>query len=304
MNVNNNFARQSLDINLFFLRIMKEHSLFLAVGFIPTQNEYYKEALNFNNIFNQLLIKAVDLSRGLAAINNDAVTDYTMEAEKAVSKATLINIDTNLTQTELSLRNQTLNRVNINELTNEIKLLNDRAISATKNLIRFKTRILDDMLSCKIMYNVYPLLIEHIRREAILFVESLTALQANRSEQEIKQLLENEIFWNKIMEEHSEFIRGLLDPTEEDLIKVANDFAVKYENLNNNVYKAVNNPSLVSSVTKDSINLTKQVRDFNTEATKGMLKCGIRSLLNPLLGDHVLRESNHYLRLLEKKDRY
>lgn len=301
MNVNNNFARQSLDVNLFFLRIMKEHSLFLAVGFIPNYNEYYKEALNFNNIFNQLLIKAVDLSRGVVAINNDAVTDYTLDAEKAVSKATLIHIDTNLTQQELSLRNQTLNRVNINEITNDIRTLNERAISATKNLIRFKTRLLEDVLSCKIMYNIYPLLIEHIRREAILFVETLTALQTNKTEQEIKQMIEDEIFWNRIMEEHSEFIRGLLDPTEEELIKVANDFAVKYENLNKNVTKAVNNPSLVSTVTKESSNLTKQVRDFNTEATKGLLKCGIRSILNPLLGDHVLRESNHYLRLLEKK---
>ena len=301
MNVNNNFAKQSLDVNLFFLRIMKEHALFLAVGFIPNYSDYYKEALNFNNIFNQLLIKAVDLSRGVTAINNDAVTDLTLDAEKAVQKATLIHIDTNLTQTELSLRDQSLNRININELTSEIRQLNDRAISATRNLIRYKTKILDDVLSCRIMYNVYPLLIEHIRREAILFVETLTALQNNVSEQEINKLIENEIFWNKIMEEHSEFIRGLLDPKENELIKVANDFAVKFENLNKNVYKAATNPNLVPSVTKESINLTKQVRDFNTDATKGLLNCQIRSILNPLLGDHVLRESNHYLRLLERK---
>ena len=297
----NNYERKSLDVNLFFLRIMKEHSLFLAVGFIPSHTDYYQEALKFNEHFNGLLNNAVKLSRGVISINNDAVTDFTLDAEKATSRATNLPIDTTLTQNELLLRDQSLNRISSIELTNEIRSLNEKAIRATKNLIRFKSRILNDLLTCKIIYNLYPLLIEHIRREAVLFVNILTKLQNNETDIEMNKLIEEEIFWNRIMEEHSEFIRGLLDTTEEELIKVANDFALKYEDLNKEAYNAASNPNLVPAITKKSLNLTKLIRDFKTQATQGLLNCDIRSIISPLLGDHVLRESNHYLRILESK---
>jgi hypothetical protein len=36
-----------------------------------------------------------------------------------------------------------------------------------------------------------------------------------------------------------------------------------------------------------------------SQITQGLLGCKIKSIIIPLLGDHVLRESNHYLRLLK-----
>lgn len=33
-----------------------------------------------------------------------------------------------------------------------------------------------------------------------------------------KDMRETEVFWNQIMMEHAQFIRGLLDPTENDLL--------------------------------------------------------------------------------------
>ncbi|WP_434084693.1 DUF2935 domain-containing protein [Lacrimispora xylanisolvens] len=43
---------------------------------------------------------------------------------------------------------------------------------------------------------------------------------------------------------------------------------------------------------------TKEYRDFKEAGTKGINECKIRSIILPLLADHVLRESNHYIRLL------
>jgi hypothetical protein len=37
-----------------------------------------------------------------------------------------------------------------------------------------------------------------------------------------------ELFWNQIMMEHALFIRGLLDPTENELIKTSDNFAREY----------------------------------------------------------------------------
>lgn len=41
-----------------------------------------------------------------------------------------------------------------------------------------------------------------------------------------------------------------------------------------------------------------KLRDFKEEATKGILGCKIKSVILPLLADHVVREANHYIRLL------
>ena len=51
-------------------------------------------------------------------------------------------------------------------------------------------------------------------------------------------------------------------------------------------------------VTKDSLQATQAIRDFKAQGTEGLLDCKIKSVIIPLLGDHTLREANHFLRLL------
>ena len=45
--------------------------------------------------------------------------------------------------------------------------------------------------------------------------------------------------------------------------------------------------------------LTQKFRDFKQAGVEGIEICKIKSIILPLLADHVLREANHYLRLLE-----
>jgi hypothetical protein len=52
-------------------------------------------------------------------------------------------------------------------------------------------------------------------------------------------------------------------------------------------------------VTEESLRATRQIRDFKQQGTQGLIDCKIKSTIIPLLGDHVLREANHYLRLLK-----
>ena len=49
----------------------------------------------------------------------------------------------------------------------------------------------------------------------------------------------------------------------------------------------------------NSLALTQKFRDFKRAGVEGIEKCEIRSIILPLLADHVLREANHYIRLLE-----
>ena len=110
-------------------------------------------------------------------------------------------------------------------------------------------------------------------------------------------IFEQEIFWDTIMEEHVLFIRGLLDPTEKELIDASNNFANIFEDLIEKTKEATEKD--LPKIIKETLEATTEVRDFKAAATKGIIDCKIKSILTPLLGDHVLREANHYLRILK-----
>ena len=55
----------------------------------------------------------------------------------------------------------------------------------------------------------------------------------------------------------------------------------------------------IRSVTDKTIEETQKYIDFKTAGTKGIKECEIRSIILPLLADHVLREANHYFRILK-----
>ena len=101
------------------------------------------------------------------------------------------------------------------------------------------------------------------------------------------------------MMEHAQFIRGLLDPTESELMEKANEFAKEYKELLEEARRQDCKCNGEMRMQKDSLALTKEYQQFKTAGTEGLVGCDIRSIILPLLADHVLREANHYLRILE-----
>jgi gamma-glutamyl:cysteine ligase YbdK (ATP-grasp superfamily) len=145
----------------------------------------------------------------------------------------------------------------------------------------------------------YPLLIDHILREAKLYLLTVQRLQNREEVNALKEAYEQELFWNRIMAEHSKFIRGLLDPTEEELFKAADNFGKEFDQLTNEAKQAIDKTIPISKVTDDSLRATQKIREFKTQGTKGILECKVKSIIIPLLGDHTIREASHYLRLLK-----
>jgi len=295
------FVRQSLELHLFFARIMKEHSLFLMAAFTPRDTRLMQQADMYRMEFDRLLADTVSLSDGLVSNSvlqsGEVVTPYTLNAEKATTFFTGIQIPTSITEAELGLSGNGMGFDPI--LAERVVNLNKRAIDLTSALIQFKRSLLDAVLACQVYTTNYPLLIEHILREAILYLHMVQRLQTHESIVLAREAYELEAFWNRQMAEHALFIRGLLDPSEHNLIVIANDFAGEFNKLTAEAIKAINKTLPLKKVTEQSLDATKRLRDFKRDGTQGILECKIRSIIIPLLGDHVLREANHYLRLLK-----
>jgi hypothetical protein len=306
MLTSSSFIKQSLGLHLFFARIMKEHSFFLEVGFTPRDANFTQEADAFRMEFDGLLGEAISLSNGVVnpdvLQSGEVITPFTLNAEMATIYFTGIQIPTHLTQAEAELMGGGATSVN-SMLEQYVSALNQRAINATAALIQFKTNILSNVLSCRMFTFNYPLLITHIIREAELYLQQLRRLQ-NREEINLeREAYELEFFWNRQMAEHAKFIRGLLDPSENNLISQADSFGNEFDQLAAEAQAAMEATAPLTRVTDDSIKATEDLRNFKAQGTQGILACQIRSIIIPLLGDHVLREANHYLRLLKTFER-
>lgn len=294
------YVRQSLELDLFFLRIMKEHSFFLEAGFPSKDSNMIQQAEMFKNQYTMLLGEAVQLANGILPTDfltdGEIVTRYTLDAERVTEFYTGVSLNTNITSAEMSLGGNA--KPNLITLAERVARLNQQAIFATQGLIGFKTIILNNVLTCRIFTNNYPLLIDHILREARLFVSLLERLQCRAEVDLAAEMVMQEAFWNRIMAEHAKFIRGLLDPTEVQLFNTADNFGKQFDILTAEAEALVYRAAGLPIVTEESKQATISIRDFKSQGTEGLITCKIRSIILPLLGDHVLREANHYLHLL------
>lgn len=290
----NDYVRLSLELHLFFDRIMKEHSLFLDAAFMEKDKEYKRVANDFQERFSNILNNVVNLADGNVSESliksNEIVTKNTLEAESKTNYLAGTNINSNITKKELNLRS---GNIRISEkLLNDISLINRQTLPIIQNLIHFKNEVLNRVLSCNMYTTNYPLLITHIMNEAKMYYNLLLKIE-NKEQFTKKYIYEQELFWNNIMKEHAEFIRGLLDPSENELILTADKFSNDYETILKNY---ANNPDYLTNL---SLKETIDFRDFKVAGEEGILNCKIKSIIIPLLADHVVREANHFIRILE-----
>lgn len=295
------FVTMSLELDLFFVRIMKEHSLFLELGFLPKDAKYARQAGDFRLEFEKLLADTTALAQGLVRGNTidsrQFATKYTLDAEDATSFYTGIKFNTNITKGELNLGIGDA-AIPTRETAREVEMINNRAYQLTSQLAGFKEDLLEAVRTCKMTTTLYPLLIEHILREARFFMNMQISLSKGDTMMKPEDLLNQEVFWNRIMAEHSKFIAGLLDPTEEALIDSARMFGKQFDKLTADAEHATKQTINMSQITENSLTATLKLRDLKAAGTKGFLDCKIQSIIGPLLGDHVLREANHYLCIL------
>ena len=299
------YVTSSLETHLFFGRIMKEHALFLQAGFPAGETGYSNKADRYREEFEKILWRTVRLADGMVGkdvlCSGEVFTEFTVMAEQQTTRLTKVSIDFRITQAEERLRagcGEYMDHEMANRMDCQIRRLNQCVLQLLNGLIMFKKQILREVTSCRLYTANYPLLIEHIIREAELYRQIITMLEeGNCISQE--NIAETEMFWNQIMMEHALFIRRLLDPTECELIETADTFAGDYGRLLEEARQQ--DCRAMNALTRKALKTTERYRDFKAAGAKGITGCDIRSVILPLLADHVLREANHYLRILKQE---
>ncbi|WP_010493917.1 DUF2935 domain-containing protein [Paenibacillus elgii] len=250
------FVARSLEEIRFWSRIMKEHSLFLRLGFRCEDTQLIHEANQFYAVFEQIELK----SHAYEA-NTDPQT---------------------------------------------ISQFNAEVYTAASYIWAFKRKVLGLILSCQLPgANNFPLLVDHISREANYFRNRLAELNAGRLEPLPDAIIDENVFFLKIMADHAKFIGHLLDPSERKLVEQAREFSHDFDQL---VFQAIDLSSmrpqsqtvpLLSQFVDQNKVSVKSLRDFKKTARDLINDCRIKSIIHPLLADHVFREAEHFLVILD-----
>lgn len=300
---NEQYVRLSLELNLFFLRIVKEHNVIAGASLPPKYAPILMQIIVVNKKLDALLSKTINLSQGKIskeAMNSSTfITPFTLSAEKTTSYLTGVPINTALTAKEINLGYRDYYRELFN-ITTSVSMLNKAILSLVNFVIKFQADLLNKILSCKAFSYTYPSNIDHVIREERAYINMLNMLEKRQDQNTTtpQSIINQEIFWNDIMEDHAEFIRGYLDPSEKALFNIANSFVQRFNNIEAATNNLVNNPNNLDNITKDIYALVTELRNFKSKATEGLLSCKIKAIMAPLLADHVTREANYYLRLL------
>lgn len=293
---NQDFVRISLEINLFFQRIMKEHLFFVETSLPPVESRAIQEADALKKEFEKLLGHTVYYANGAiseeAIQSNEFVTPYTLKAEELNATLTGASLSTEITKAEykLSSRSDAYYQERPEAIMDEI---NRRSYSLLKEVIDFQNRLLSQRLTCRVFIFLYPELLVHVGHESEYYLRTLESLLQKKLPQ--RTLCDELDFWNHIMEEHAQFIDGMLDPTEENLKETASATAKAFDRLTEACTNTAERQIILNSTAA-----VQGIRDYKKAAAEGLLQCRIKSIIPPLLADHVLREANHYLRLLDR----
>lgn len=195
---------------------------------------------------------------------------------------------------------------NGNTSSEQMKRVNEKVIVYLKNIWSYKRKLLHLGLTGRLNgANLFPLLIDHISREAMYFHNRLEQLSEGHLDPLPDAIINENVFFLKIMADHAKFIGHLLDPSEGKLVDQAREFSEDFDKL---MYQAVDlehmapqsytYPLLENFLDQNRISV-KSLRDFKKTARELIEQCRIKSIIHPLLADHVFREAERFLSIID-----
>ena len=155
------------------------------------------------------------------------------------------------------------------------------AIALTRGTLDFKTHVHSRLVAGEWLGWLWPLFVDHIRREGVYFLGKLQGVSLSDADECAT--------WITFMAEHAAFAAHLLDPSEAERIQQA----IAMLGTLNHLWKACStalNDQLLSLTTRSGVDLDAYLKNL------GIGKPGAaRSIIHPVLAEHVVREGQRFL---------
>ena len=189
-----------------------------------------------------------------------------LDAERAQAQ----QFQTDFTNQLEKVRSASLDRSNLmtfNQSTSEL----------VKRFLDVKRKMEEAQKSGQLKSLAYPTFFEHTALEGERFAKRLDSFSRGKVELDRSEVVN---FWTRIMADHADFVAHLLDPEERLLVEKAMKTS--------KAWREVKGAGGSTGKVKNSLD---EFIAFKKTAQQGIEAGKIKSIIHPLLADHVLREA-------------
>lgn len=298
---NKEFIEESLINNLYYLRTLREFCARVEVSLSSKYQNYIEES-------KRLALKCEELGRRVIKyangnINQDIlnkdiiVTKYTLSLEELTEKLFLIDINTNLTNEELSIKPGTITETD--SLVKELEKINQEALNIANEFINFANNLYNNTKNQEIFSFYYNSINSFMIYEINTYILILERL-IDKNETDPIFVVDYEYGFNALLRGIATLIRGEIDPIYNDIFKKANNFVLEYDNLVKEYENIIISPENQENMRKNSLELANRFKIFITECIEKLLNKEIYFISAPITKDNALTDVNFFIYNLEK----
>ena len=295
------FYKESIDANLYYLRTLRDFCINIELSFYG--DNPYKERAGL------LARRSQDLGRALVTLTNGKVpskglnyqifyTEYTLPTEKLTEKLFNLNLVTDITEKELNLTPTDTFDIN-DELINTMISINDRALSIANDFITLAREIRDEMTSNNLFSYSYPTMYNFMIITIELYIGELNRLK-ERIRKDPIIALDTEYGYNITAYEITSFLRGLIDPNATSYIETLNNILNEiYPGLLEDYNSLPLSPENQQNLTERSIAVIRRIRLLISNMLRDLLDAKLYFIIEPLAIDNFYRNINYFLYALD-----
>lgn len=295
---NEMFVEQFLNTNLFYLRTLRDFAINIALSFYENNNEYITRASNIARRIEEIGREIITSTNGIIPTNSKEYqifyTQYTLEIEKLTERLFNINLATDITENELNLTTGTIENITDENINNLIEI-NNQILQITEEFIELANEIMEKQNNNELFSYSYPLLYDYMIRTTNIYQEELTRLNEKLQKDPILAI-NSEYEYNLVIYEILSFLRGLINPSEQNYIEqldiLLND---NYKELIELYNSTPLTPTNQKELTRKSIELIRSVRILLQNMLKDILDKKLNFIIEPLAIDNFYRTINYFL---------
>ena len=295
------FYKESIDANLYYLRTLRDFCINIELSFYGDNPYKGRAAL--------LARESQDLGREIVTLTNGKVpskglnyqifyTEYTLPIERLTEKLFNLNLGTDITEMQLKLTPTDTFEVN-DELITTLTSFNDRATSIANEFINFAREIRDEMTSNNLFSYSYPTMYNFMIITIELYIGELNRLK-ERIRKDPIIALDTEYGYNITAYEITSFLRGLIDPNATSYIETLNNILNEtYPKLLEDYNNLPLSPENQQNLTERSITIIRRIRLLIRDMLKDLLDAKLYFIIEPLAIDNFYRNINYFLYALD-----
>ena len=290
------FYIQSLRDHLYYLRTIRGFCITIELSFYKNNEEYISIAEDFSRKSEELSKEAISYTGGLisneALKNNIYVSEYTLPCEELTEKLFGIFIDTTITKEELNFREGINQNIN-SELINNIKILNNKALTFAKNFKIFCNDIKEKLDSNKLFSFSYIDFFSYLFDEVDTYTEDLERIIAMESYSPIYATGFAYNFANTLLKT-TKFIRDWIDPSNSDVFDLASYYVNAFNEIIDRYLKSDISPDSQEELSKTMKNLLVDYQDFIKNLLERLVNFEIYFITPPVSIDNIYTSVNFY----------